>query len=138
MKRIKANIIFTEPCLGTASADPELHSRFIASNAPDALTRQEEIEVMGVEEYEEKSKGRTKADMQKINVQIMDIFAEFGAIRDTDPASEQAQILVKKLQDFITENMYTCTNEILSGLRSYLRNGSCGTELEHSAVNVLK
>ena len=55
MKRIKANIIFTEPCLGTASADPELHSRFIASNAPDALTRQEEIEVMGVEEYEEKS-----------------------------------------------------------------------------------
>ena len=38
MKRIKANIIFTEPCLGTASADPELHSRFIASNAPDALT----------------------------------------------------------------------------------------------------
>ena len=31
MKRIKANIIFTEPCLGTASADPELHSRFIAS-----------------------------------------------------------------------------------------------------------
>ena len=42
MKRIKANIIFTEPCLGTASADPELHSRFIASNAPDALTRQEQ------------------------------------------------------------------------------------------------
>ena len=67
-------------------------------------------------EYEERSKGRTKADIQKINVQLMDIFAEFGAIRDTDPASEPAQALVKKLQDFITENMYTCTDEILSGL----------------------
>lgn len=55
MKKIRINLEFTEPCLGTASADPELHARFIASNAPDAPTRQEEIEAMGVEEYEEKS-----------------------------------------------------------------------------------
>ena len=81
-------------------------------------------------EYEEKSKGRTKADMQKINVQIMDIFAEFGAIRDTDPASEQAQTLVKKLQDFITENMYTCTDEILSGLgKMYAGGGDFTTNI---------
>ena len=47
---------------------------------------------------------------------MMNIFTEFGAIRDRDPASEEAQSLVKKLQDYITENMYTCSNEILSGL----------------------
>ena len=45
-----------------------------------------------------------------------DLFAQFGQIRDTDPASGEAQALVKKLQDHITEHMYTCTKEILSGL----------------------
>ena len=46
----------------------------------------------------------------------MKIFAEFGAIRETDPASEDAQALVKKLQDYITEHFYTCTDGILKGL----------------------
>ena len=49
-------------------------------------------------------------------MRMIDIFTEFGQIRNTDPASEEAQALVKKLQDYITEHMYTCTNEILSGL----------------------
>ena len=67
-------------------------------------------------EYEEKSKGRTKEDNMKIHQGMVDIFAEFGAIRNTDPASEEAQALVKKLQDYITQHMYTCTKEILGGL----------------------
>ena len=67
-------------------------------------------------EYEEKAKGRTKEEDKKIYQGMIDIFAEFGAIRKSDPASGEAQALVKKLQDYITEHMYTCTNEILSGL----------------------
>ena len=67
-------------------------------------------------EYEEKAKGRTKEEDRKIYQGIIDIFAEFGTIRQSDPASGEAQALVKKLQDYITEHMYTCTNEILSGL----------------------
>ena len=67
-------------------------------------------------EFEEKSKGRTKEQDRDISLGMMDIFAEFGAIRTTDPASEEAQVLVKKLQDYITENFYTCTDEILNGL----------------------
>ena len=67
-------------------------------------------------EFEEKSKGRTKEEDKKIYQGMIDIFAEFGAIRKSDPASGEAQALVKKLQDYITEHMYTCTNEILSGL----------------------
>ena len=67
-------------------------------------------------EYEQKSKGRTKEDNRKIHQGMIDIFAEFGAIRTVDPASGEAQALVKKLQDYITEHMYTCTKEILSGL----------------------
>ena len=67
-------------------------------------------------EFEEKSKGRTREQDQNIALGLMDIFSEFGAIKDADPASVGAQALVKKLQDYITQNFYTCTNEILSGL----------------------
>ncbi|MBR3189048.1 MAG: MerR family transcriptional regulator, partial [Lachnospiraceae bacterium] len=67
-------------------------------------------------EYEEKSKGRTKEDNLKIHQGMIDIFGEFGQIRNTDPTSEEAQEMVKKLQDYITEHMYTCTKEILGGL----------------------
>jgi DNA-binding transcriptional MerR regulator len=67
-------------------------------------------------EFEEKSKGRTKEEDKIIYQGMIDIFAEFGAIRNTNPASGDAQTLVKKLQDYITAHMYTCTKEILSGL----------------------
>ena len=83
-------------------------------------------------EFEQKSKGRTREDDQNIAQGLMDIFAEFGAIRGAkagtlkgaeleaikgaDPASAEAQALVKKLQDYITRHFYNCTNEILSGL----------------------
>ena len=68
------------------------------------------------QEYEEKAKDRTKEETGDISRGLMDIFAEFGAIRNTDPASEAAQALVKKLQEYITKHYYTCTKEILSGL----------------------
>ena len=83
-------------------------------------------------EFEQKSKGRTREDDQNIAQGLMDIFAEFGAIKDAnlgtdkdanlgtdkgaDPASPGAQALVKKLQDYITQHFYNCTKEILSGL----------------------
>jgi hypothetical protein len=44
------------------------------------------------------------------------LFKEAGELRDTDPASPEAQDLVKRIQDFITENLYTCSKKILSGL----------------------
>ena len=67
-------------------------------------------------EFEEKYKGRSREDDQKIYQGMIDIFGEFGQIRDADPASKEAQALVKKLQDYITEHMYTCTKEILRSL----------------------
>ena len=47
---------------------------------------------------------------------MMQIFYEFGAIRNDSPSSEQAQALVKKLQDYITNHFYTCSDEMLSRL----------------------
>lgn len=67
-------------------------------------------------EFERKSEGRSKEIQQKLNVEMMNIFAEFGKIRDKTPDSEEAVTLAKKLQDHITENYYTCTDEILQGL----------------------
>lgn len=55
MKEIKVRATFLEPMLGTASANPELHAEFIASKAPDAMSREEEVAALGVEAVEEKS-----------------------------------------------------------------------------------
>lgn len=55
MKHLKIRITFIETVLGSQPADPEIHSKYIASNAPDAMTMKEEIEAMGAAEYEEKS-----------------------------------------------------------------------------------
>ena len=46
------------------------------------------------------------------------IFAEFNALKNNGFAanSPEVQILVVKLQDFITENYYTCTDDVLKGL----------------------
>ena len=67
-------------------------------------------------EYKEKSRGRTREEQAKIYQGIMDIFTEFGMIRNADPASDEAQALVQKLRDYITEHLYTCSKEVLSGL----------------------
>jgi hypothetical protein len=56
MRRFHVCVKFEEELLGTASANPELHSQFIASKAPDAPSREEEIEALGVDEVVEKSK----------------------------------------------------------------------------------
>ena len=48
----------------------------------------------------------------------MAIFAEFAACKDGGASADsaEAQALVAKLQSHITENYYTCTDEILAGL----------------------
>lgn len=51
---MKVKVTFLEEVLGTASANPELHSEYIASKAPDAKSREEEVAAIGPEEYEEK------------------------------------------------------------------------------------
>ena len=63
-------------------------------------------------EYEQKSIN------QSVNDGLMTVLAKFAAcMKDGNTAdSQEAQALVKELQNYITENYYTCTNEILAGL----------------------
>lgn len=75
-------------------------------------------------EFEQKRKGRTKERDQAIAAGLMAIFRDFGAIRETDPAAAPAQALAKRLQDYITEHYYHCSNQVLSGLgRMYAAGG---------------
>lgn len=43
MKEMKVRLTFLEEVFGTASSDPEIHESYIASNAPDAPSRKEEV-----------------------------------------------------------------------------------------------
>ena len=55
MKKIKVKLTFTEEILGTANATTTIHDEYIASKAPDAKSREEEIAALGVAEVVEKS-----------------------------------------------------------------------------------
>jgi len=69
-------------------------------------------------EFESKTKGYSKERFADINTGLEYIFRDFAELMQSGVAtdSSEAQALVKKLQDYITENYYTCTNEILAGL----------------------
>lgn len=79
-------------------------------------------------EYEQKSAERSKEEQQKLNIEMINIFAEFSRIKDHKPDGEEAIRLAKKLQDFITENFYTCTNEILQELGKMYAGGGDFTD----------
>ena len=69
-------------------------------------------------EHEQKTKNYTKEKWSEANEGLMAIFAEFAESKNSGFSvdSVEAQALVAKLQAHITDNYYTCTNEILAGL----------------------
>ena len=69
-------------------------------------------------EHEQKTKNYTKEKWAEANDGLMAIFAEFAMCKDSGASADsaEAQALVAKLQTHITENYYTCTDEILAGL----------------------
>ena len=69
-------------------------------------------------EHEQKTKNYTKEKWAEANDGIMAIFAEFAACKENGASADsaEAQALVSKLQEHITANYYTCTDEILAGL----------------------
>ena len=69
-------------------------------------------------EHEQKTKNYTKEKWAEANDGMMAIFAEFASCKGSGASADsaEAQALVAKLQTYITENYYTCTDEILAGL----------------------
>ena len=69
-------------------------------------------------EYGEKTKSYSKDKWSSLTAGLYDIFGEFALCREKGfaPEAEEARDLVRKLQEYISENYYTCSDEILSGL----------------------
>ncbi|MBR4579709.1 MAG: MerR family transcriptional regulator [Lachnospiraceae bacterium] len=79
-------------------------------------------------EYEEKHAKRSKSDGKKVMTDFMEIFKEFGRMKDSDPTSKEASDMVLKLKNYISEHFYQCSNEILSGLGQMYVSGNEFTE----------
>jgi hypothetical protein len=69
-------------------------------------------------EYAEKVSKYSPEKLIEINAGLDGILGEFAVCMKSGLThdSVEAKALVRKLRDYITENYYTCTDEILAGL----------------------
>lgn len=74
-------------------------------------------------EFEQKSKDWSEEDKRSIENDFMKLFEKFGMMKDLAPETEKVQDQVKRLQEYITEHYYTCTNAILSSLGNMYASG---------------
>ena len=87
-------------------------------NKYDSEVKERWGETAAYKEHAEKTAGYSKEKWQDVTVGLMTVLAKFGACMKDGytPDSDEAQALVKELQNYITENYYTCTDKILAGL----------------------
>lgn len=72
------------------------------------------------------SRGKTP-DMGRME----EIFRGFAALREKGPVAPETQAQVAVWQEFICDNLYTCTKEILAGLgQMYVCDGRFTTNLD--------
>ena len=85
-------------------------------------------------EFEEKAKNRTHQENSRIGDELVAYFGKFAEIKDLPPDSDEAQKLVRGLQEFLTEHFYTCTDEILASLGEFYGSGGEITKNINEAV----
>ena len=87
-------------------------------NSYDAEVKQRFGNTDAYKEHAEKTANYTAEKWQEVNDGLNTALAKFSECmqKGSSADSVEAQKLVKELQDYITENYYTCTNEILAGL----------------------
>ena len=89
-----------------------------ARNRYEAEAKRRWGETAAYKEHAEKTASYSKDQWQDVTDGLMTVLAKFAVCmkaRHTADSAE-AQALVKELQNYITENYYTCTDEILAGL----------------------
>jgi DNA-binding transcriptional MerR regulator len=67
-------------------------------------------------ESEKRTAKYTKEDWAQMSAKSEAIFKNFAELRNTDPASDAAQSLVRQWKEFLCAGFYDCTDEILAGL----------------------
>ena len=87
-------------------------------------------------EFIEKTKDRTQEEDELLAEGFMSLFVEFGAMKNESPDSDKVQLQVKKIQDYITEHLYTCTDTILASLgKMYAGGGDLTDNIDNSCGN---
>ncbi len=79
-------------------------------------------------EFEEKRKNCSAKDDQRQMVECMELFSQFGKIRQQEPSGKEAQKQVKALHNFINEHFYTCSMKMLAKLGQMYAGGGSMTE----------
>ena len=74
-------------------------------------------------EYEDRTKSWTRRDYSVFADGLMRLFAEFGQMKNLPPDGPGPQAQVKKLQKYISDHMYNCTDEILLSLAGAYKSG---------------
>ena len=107
MKEITVKVTMIEELLGSQPGNPELHKTYIASKAPDAPSKEEEIAAMGVEAFEEKTMTyfhRTKDGRPCLmNYQIEGFFKSAAKVLNdtTDSKLKKLSAFKKKVDLFV-------------------------------------
>lgn len=98
-------------------------------------------------EFIEKTKDRTQEEDEILAEGFMSLFVEFGSMKNESPDSDKVQLQVKKIQDYITEHLYTCTDTILASLGKMYAGGgdftvsiddACGDGTAEFVSNAIK
>lgn len=136
MKSLKVKVTYFEELLGTNPANPEIHSEFIASKAPDAESREQEIANIGVEEYEEKAMTVFARNAQGVPInydyQIKGFFKDScGMLRRVDGYRSKKLTSYKKVIDGL---IFVFPREIPLVLPTGGQIGSCQRPLRASTA----
>ena len=84
-------------------------------------------------EFEQKTANYTQDKKKALNIEMMNLFVEFGKMLDRNPDELIVQEQVKKLQDFITDSYYKCTKQILSSLgQMYVENNEMKSNIDNA------
>lgn len=84
-------------------------------------------------EMRQKAENRSQEEEMAVEMEFMKLFQDFGKLRGQKPESAKVQEHVKKLQDYITQNFYHCTDEILLGLgRMYAGGGEFTANIDQA------
>ncbi len=87
-------------------------------------------------EFEQKAKGRSKEEEQAVAKGLMRLFVEFGKLKaaKAQPDSAEVQSQAAKLQDYLTQNYYQCSPDILLCLGEMYAGGGDFTDNINAAA----
>ncbi len=84
-------------------------------------------------ESEKRTSQRSGKENSDVNAGLMRIFERFGKIKNCAPSSDEAKSLTAELKQYITDNFYNCTNEILAGLgQMYVEDSRFSANIDRS------